>query len=187
MSNSYRDRIQPAFGQNWGYFLTWGILLIILGLITLYFDTMTTLISVIIIGVMFVIAGIVVIIDSFQFWRDKKAGLLLHLLMGLFYLIAGLILIRGPVIGAISITLVLGVLFLILGLFRIVFSLSHRLSYWGWNLFSGLITLILGIFILIGWPASSLFILGLFVGIDLILIGWAYIMVALAAKNLAHK
>lgn len=187
MSKSFKDDIRLSFGQNWGFFFAWGISLFILGLIAIYFAAATTLISVVIIGILFLIAGVVVITDTFQFWRGKWGGFSLHLLMGLLYLAAGLILILGPTLGAVSLTLFLGAFFLVIGIFRIIYSLSHRLARWGWNLFSGIISVLLGILILAEWPASSLFILGLFVGIDLLFIGWTYMMVALAARGLSNR
>lgn len=183
--NMNRDVI-ASFGKNWVYFLLWGLALIILGLCAIYFATATTLISVVIIGILFFIAGIVVIIDTFQFWWRKWSGFSWHLLMGLLYLIAGILLFSGPLLGAVSLTLFLGSFFLVIGIFRIIYSLSVRFPKWGWNLFSGIISVILGCLILAEWPESSLFIIGLFVGIDLLVIGWTYVMVALTAKSLSN-
>lgn len=176
-----------AFGKNWGYFLAWGIALIILGIVALYFTTATTLISVALIGVLLFISGVVVIVDTFQFWWGKWKGFIWHFLIGALYLIAGIILLSGPILGAMSLTLFLGSFFVIVGIFRIIYSIAVRMTKWGWNLVSGIISLVLGLMILSEWPGSSLFILGLFVGIDLLMIGWTYVMVALAAKGLAKN
>ncbi len=62
-----------------------------------------------------------------------------------------------------------------------------RFPHWGWVLFNGIITLILGIIIWRQWPVSGLWVIGLFIGIDLIISGWAWIMLSFAARQMAAK
>jgi len=72
----------------------------------------------------------------------------------------------------------------IVGFFRMAYVLSTRVPNWGWGFFSGLLALLLGVLILSSWPQSGLFVIGLFVGIDLFFVGLAYIMTSLAARSL---
>lgn len=177
---------QLVFGKNWGFFLIWGLALVILGLVAIAAASFTTLVSVIMIGIFLLIAGVVVLVDTFSFWWGKWAGFTVHLLMGILYAAVGLMLIQNPLSGSISLTLLLGILYLILGVFRTIYSLSIQAPRWGWSFFNGLVTTALGLLILCDWPASSLFIIGLFVGIDLLFCGWAYVMAALAARALVR-
>lgn len=170
--------------KNWGWFLAWGIFLIILGLAAVSASTFTTLVSVVFLGFLILVSGILVLIDSFTSWWGRWGNFVFHILMGLLYLIVGGMLIKSPLWGAVSLTLLLAILFILLGAFRIVFSLSASFPHWGWSLFNGIITLVLGIFIFLHWPAASLFFIGLFVGIDLIFFGWTYIMLALSVKKM---
>lgn len=179
------DRL--AFGKNWGWFLLWGILLLILGIFAISATTLTTLISVIFLGFVILISGIIVIIDSFSFWWRKGSGFFFHLLMGILYFIVGVMLVKSPLVGSLSITLLLGVLYTVMGIFRLIASMSLRSPRWGWGFLNGIISLLLGILILSSWPQSSLFIIGLFVGIDLIFTGWAYIMASVAARSLMNN
>lgn len=179
ITNQYLE----AFGRNWIWFLLWGIAVTILGLFAISATTLTTIITVLTLGLLLILGGIIVIFDAFTFWRGKGSGFYMHVLMGILYLLAGSILIKNPLAGSVSITLLLGIAYTLLGLFRIIYSLSIRLPRWSWSLFNGLVTLLLGILIMASWPASSLYIIGLFVGIDLVFCGWAYIMTAIAAKN----
>lgn len=172
------------FGKNWGFFLAWGVSLVILGILAITFASFTTLISVIFLGFLLLFSGILVIIDAIQFWRGKGSNFFLQLLAGILYAIVGLTFIFTPMLGSISLTLLLGILFVILGIFRIYYAISHRLPRSGWVLFSGIVTLLLGILILAKWPATGLFIIGLFVGIDLLFLGMNYIMAALVARKL---
>lgn len=171
------------FSRNRALFTIIGIALIILGIIAIAVDVWTTLISVIFLGILLLIAGCVVIIDSFKYWRHKWSGFFLHLLIGILYLIAGLMLINNPLTGAITLTLLLGIFYVVLGILRILGSVSFLGPRWRWTLFSGIIALLLGILILAHWPQSSLFIIGLFVGIELIISGITYIMLAASANR----
>jgi uncharacterized membrane protein HdeD (DUF308 family) len=70
------------------------------------------------------------------------------------------------------------------GIFRIVGSLMSRFPHWGWIFFGGVVDLLLGILIWRHWPATSLWVIGLFVGIDVIFNGWTWILLALRLKSL---
>ena len=69
------------------------------------------------------------------------------------------------------------------GLFRIIGSLMYQFPHWGWTLVGGIINLALGIMIWEQWPEASLWVIGLFIGIDLIFTGWTWVMLALSVKR----
>lgn len=181
------DADRTAFGNNWGWFLFWGIALMILGIIAISFASVTTLISVVFLGIVLTIVGAVITIDAFQFWRYIWSSFFIHLLMGILYLGAGIIMIKGPASASISITLLLAILYMSLGVFRIIYSLAYQMPNRSWRLFNGIVSLILGILILKAWPNSGLFIIGLFIGIDLLIAGWVYVIGAFAARSLLHS
>ena len=173
-----------TFRKNWGWFFVWGLILVVLGLCAIGAATATTLISVVFLGFLLLAGGIVIIINSFAFWWGQWGDFFLHLVMGLLYTIFGIMLINHPVVGSISITWLLGILYSLLGIFRIGYAITTSGAKFGWTLFNGIIALLLGILILANWPASSLYIIGLFVGIDLLFCGWAFIMASLSARSL---
>jgi uncharacterized membrane protein HdeD (DUF308 family) len=177
-------RYLPAFGNNWKRFLAAGILLTLLGLLAIYAAVFTTLISVVILGFIIFFSGAVITFDTFTFWRGKQSGFFLQLIFSILYLLVGLALIINPMAASISLTLLLGVFYIVIGIFRLAFSPTLRAPKWGWGWFNGVITLLLGILIITSWPASGLYIIGLFIGIDLLFCGWSYIMLAIAAKKL---
>lgn len=176
-----------AFHKNWGWFLAWGIILIVLGGFAISYSVFTTLISIIFLGVLLAASGIIIIIDTFQFWWRKWGGFFIHLITGVLYFALGITLIKLPVLSSVSLTLLLSIFYIFLGIFRIIYSLSFRLPKYGWRIFNGILALILGILILVGWPLSGQFIIGLFIGIDLLICGWVYVMAALSARTLANK
>jgi len=89
-----------------------------------------------------------------------------------------------PVMSAEGLTLVMGMFFLIAGLFQLIAALWAHLPGWGWQALSGVVTSILGVLVLAGWPASGLWVIGLFVGIELIFYGWAWIALAIGLHKM---
>jgi uncharacterized membrane protein HdeD (DUF308 family) len=184
ISSRIRDLNETTFSRYWAAFFIWGLLLVILGIIAIYIAELTTLISVIFLGVVILVGGIVIIFDSFAFWWGTWSGFFLHLIMGILYLAVGASLIANPILAAVSLTLLLGIFYIVIGVFRVSYSLSLRVARWGWNFLSGFISILLGVLILAGWPALSLWLIGVFVGIDLVFGGLAYIMSGLYAHSL---
>jgi uncharacterized membrane protein HdeD (DUF308 family) len=112
-------------------------------------------------------------------WR----GFALHLLAAALYLVVGLFMLEDPVRAAVVLTLLLAAAFFVGGLLRIIFSLGVLFPSWPWVLLNGAVDLILGVLILNGWPESSLWALGLLVGIDLLFHGWSSVILALTVRN----
>lgn len=167
--------------ENWGWFLALGIFLIILGTVGVASAVYTTFITIFFLGVLLAAGGVAKLIYSF--WAQKWSGFFLSLLVGILYLVAGGILLYKPVQSAAALTLLMGWMFIVSGLFKIIASLVNRFEQWGWVLFSGIISLVLGILVLAEWPEASVWIIGLFVGIDLIIYGWLCVLLSFAAKN----
>lgn len=173
---------KAEFKEHWVSFTVWGLVLIALGCIAIYLAQIATILTVVMLGALLTAAGVIVTFDSFKTWWGRSEGFFLHFISGILYLILGILLLVSPLVGAITLTLVMSVFFIIIGIFRIILSPLLRFPRWGWSFVSGIITLILGILILAQMPTSGLFIIGLFVGIDLLLWGWTYLTLAIFAK-----
>lgn len=172
----------PAdFQKNRGWFLALGILLIAAGSLAIIYDVAATLLSVLFFGWLLIFVGAYETLQAF--WQPRWGGLFLHLMGGILSLVVGFHLVTSPAVGALVLTLVMAIYFMVIGVFRTVTALVMRFPNWGWVLFSGVVTFILGVLIKQQWPAAGLFIIGLFIGIDLIFSGWSYVMLALAAKK----
>lgn len=167
--------------SKWGSFLIIGVLLTLLGTIALFSSFVTTMASVFLFGLLLAAGGIAQIIHAF--WTPEWRGFIGQMLLGILSAVVGWMLVMNPITGALSLTLLLATLFIASGLFRIVTSLFSHMEHWGWVLFNGIITLALGILILAQWPAISLWVIGLFIAIELIFSGWAYIMFAFGLKK----
>ena len=168
--------------RNWGLLLALGIAELLLGTIALGVVGMVTLVSVIFFGWLLIFSGVAHLVRAFR--TRGWEGVSLHLLLGILQVAVGVLLLARPAAGAASLTLLLAALFTVSGLFRIGFAMMTRIHGWGWQVLSGLVALLLGLLITAGWPASSIWVIGTFIGIDLIFGGWAFIMIALAARRL---
>lgn len=166
--------------ENWGWFLSFGILLVILGSLAIGAATFTTFLSVFLIGLLLLTGGIAKVIYSF--WSKDWGGFFTSLLVGLLYGITGAIFIGKPIQSAAALTLLIGSLFVVSGSFKIVSSFIGRFANWGWLLFSGIISLVLGIMVLAEWPSASLWLIGVFVGIDLIVYGWTWVILSISIR-----
>lgn len=180
-----RAHLDPFLGkriqENAPWFYTVGIILILLGMLALSSTVGMTLASVLFLGWILVIGGIAEVIHSF--WSKGIGNFFLNLLAGIFGIVVGGLMIANPGLSAVSLTLVFAVYFIVEGAMRTIVALFHRGPFWGWLLFNGIVTLLLGILIISQWPTSGLWVIGLFIGIDLIVSGWSLIAVPLMAKH----
>jgi uncharacterized membrane protein HdeD (DUF308 family) len=172
-------------GTKWGWYFALGTVLIVLGAVAASFAYMTTVASVIVFGWLLLFAGVTLGVLSFM--TGRWSGFLLALAAGVLSVITGIMLIRAPLAGAASLTLVIAVFLLVTGIFRAVSSVVMRFPTWGWSLVSGLIALALGAILLAGWPQISVWFLGFYVGIDLIAHGFAWCMFALGVRGFARE
>jgi uncharacterized membrane protein HdeD (DUF308 family) len=166
--------------------MTYGILCIVLGTIGLGMTFGLTLASVLFFGVLLLIGGGAQLLDAFRYrgWR----GILWHVLIALLYLAGGVVMITDPLLASATLTLLLAWILIAVGITRSVIAFQLRpASGWWWPLLSGIASVLLGVMILASWPLSGLWVIGLFVAIELIFNGWSYLFVALAARSLARE
>lgn len=168
--------------KKWGWFLALGILLIIGGTVALGSAFMMTVFSMIFLGWLMIGSGVV---EAFHAFTCKKwSGFFIDLLTGLLYVVVGFMVVANPGASALALTLLISMFLMVGGIFRIVVSLIVRYQNWGWLLLHGVVNLLLGIAIWRQWPLSGTWVIGLFVGIDMIFNGWSLVMLGLTAKNL---
>ena len=158
-----------------------GIIMIILGTLALGSALAVTLVSMIFFGWLLIFAGVFEVVQSF--WQKRWGGFFLHVAVGVLYAIVGLMLTANPEASAVALTLLMAIFFMVAGVFRIVAAIAMRFPRWGWMLISGIAALVLGILIWRQWPASGFWVIGLFIGIELIFAGWTWVMLSLAARR----
>ncbi len=160
-------------------------MLILLGCVAISASVYTTLVTMEILGFFLIVAGLVQIFQAFMA-REWK-GLFLSLLLGILYVVAGILCMAKPGITAVGLTLWIAAFFFIAGIFRMVTRPICSFIIGVGIFFNGLITFILGVLIISQWPVSGFWVIGLFVGIDLIFAGWAWVLLSLAAHKPASR
>ena len=166
-----------------GWIIALGIIFMIAGVIALGNVLLSTVWAVYIIGIMMIMAGATEIVTAFSVKDWGKFAL--WLLLGVLYVAAGIICFFRPFEAAAIVTLMLGIALMIGGVVRgfLAWSVRDAGKPWGWVAVSALITLLLGLMIVSRWPDSSFYVLGIFLGIDLIFIGSSWLGIGLALKK----
>lgn len=162
-------------------FFILGIFLMSLGTLAICSACLATLLTVAVFGFLLLTGGIALTINSF--YSDKWSGFLLYLFLGILYILMGFLLFDRPGEEAIALTLLLALFFIASGLFRIFGAFALRCPGWEWILCNGIVTFLLGVLIYKQWPFSGLWVIGFFVGIDLLLCGWYWLLFALSLKS----
>jgi uncharacterized membrane protein HdeD (DUF308 family) len=168
---------------EWIWFVLLGVALIVLGSVALGYVVMASLAVALVLGILILVGGAAETLGAF--WCRRWSGFLLHLLSGVLSIVVGLLFLKSPAGALAALTLLMAGFFLVGGIFKVAASASYRFAAWGWPLFSGLIDVALGVMILAEWPESALWVLGMFLGINLIFRGVNWIGLGMALRSLA--
>ena len=166
--------------KRWGRFVALGIAMVVLGVIALLDVVAVTIASTVIIGACLLVGGAFQIVHAFMTreWR----GFIFSLLSGVLSFIGGLLIMGEPVQGAVVLTLLLAATIIVGGIVRILLAVRHRaIRAWGPVLFSGLVSLALGVLLYASLPWSGLWVLGILIAAELLVqgAGWVYFGMAL--------
>lgn len=183
-------RIQTTLANSlhthWRLFLVEGVVLLILGILAIVVPPIATFAVEVLIGWLLLISGIVGLIATL---RTRGApGFWWSLLSAILGIVAGVVLLRWPLSGALSLTLILTAFLTIEGVASIFYALEHKRELsgrWGVMLFSGIVDLVLAGMIFAGLPGTAAWAIGLLIGINLVFGGAALIAMALHARNSA--
>lgn len=173
---------------NWGWFLAIGIILVVLGAVVIGTPTatvITTVVVVRVIGALLLLGGALQTVHAFL--ARRWGGFLVHLVSGLLYIVFGWLLLTRPDVSAEFLTILIAAFLLTGGLFRIVIAVQTRGENWFWLVLSGIINILLGLLIWEGWPEISAIVIGLFVGIEMIVNGASWIMVAIGIRSMPDE
>ncbi|KAB2869400.1 MAG: HdeD family acid-resistance protein [Bauldia sp.] len=168
--------------NNWGWFLALGIIFIVGGVFAIFAPGAASLAVTLVVAIVFMWVGIMQIIGAFS---DRSGGgFIWQLLIGLIMLIGGLAVYFNPVLGALTLTIVVAAMFIAKGVFQVIMAFQIRPhGSWGWVLVAGILAIVVGLLIWSEWPISGLWALGTLAGISLIFSGWSYVMMAMLARR----
>jgi uncharacterized membrane protein HdeD (DUF308 family) len=168
--------------KSWAWFLVSGIVLMVLGAVCIAKAQTATTFSILALGWILAISGVVWLVGTFQTWT--WGGFLVYLLNAIIRCVTGYLLIRHPDAGAAAVTMLIAALFIVGGLFRAAAAGMIQFPRWGWTVFAGVVSVALGIYLFATWTATSTYFVGLAVGIDLLFDGAALVGFAGAIHSL---
>lgn len=169
--------------KKWKHFLFEGIVFVVLGGLAAALPGLTTLSFEMLIGILLVIGGLLQAWRSFQL-PEKGTEFFLALLGGVLFLVTGILMLVYPLVGMLTLTMLLALFFLIEGIIESVRAIRFwSLDNSGWLLFSGLVAIAIAWIIWSGWPTSAIWFIGLLIAINLIIYGCTKIVFALALRR----
>ena len=177
--------VRAGLERSWKALMFVGVLAIAVGCVAILVPAVASVATAIFIGWILIIAGAFLVAAAFS--AHSIGTVVLRLLWAALTVVVGVWLIVEPDNGTLTLTLVLGIYFLFMGLTRIAVAFAARgQQNAGLVGLSGVCGLIIGILILVKFPSSADWAIGLLVGIDLIFAGWTLTSVALVGKDLAR-
>jgi len=182
--SQFTAALTRAMHDHWRSFLAEGIILSVLGIAAIVVPPLAGLVATIVLGWLFVMAGIVGLLFTLR--ARGAPGFGWSLLSALAALIVGAVLLWNPLRGLITLTYVLVAFFIFDGIVIIILAITHRrelTAKWEWMLVNGIIDLVLAGIVISGMPGTLAWALGLIVGIDLLFGGASLIAMALEARK----
>jgi uncharacterized membrane protein HdeD (DUF308 family) len=158
--------------RNRGWYTAQGLLFIIAGLVAFFLPVMTVLTIDIILAALLLVSGAYQI---YQGITDRSGWLVLS---GLLSLIIGGILLFMPMAGAVALATLVAFFLFVEGAIEIMLALQMRFSHrWGWLLAAGILSIILSIILLVGWPGQTVALVGIFLGVNFLLYGISILVI----------
>ncbi len=155
--------------------------LLVLGFLALNYQLFTGLLATSLFGWILLLGGIVGIVVSFG--TRNWGGFFLYLMTGILSFVAGAVIIANPTESLATITGIISIILIAGGIFRFVTALLMRFPHWGWSFAYGLISLALGVAIWRHWPTSSIYFIGLFIGLEFIVSGLSTLFTAISNRH----
>jgi len=178
--------VREGLARSWKTLMGIGIAAIVIGCIAILVPEVAAVGTAIFIGWILLVVGAFLVAAAFS--AHSIGNVLWRLFWALLTVVVGVWLIVEPHNGTLTLTLVLGIYFLLMGLTRITVAfLGRGQPNAGWVGLSGVCGLLIGILVLVKFPSSADWAIGLLVGIDLIFAGWTLTSVALVGKELSRS
>ena len=169
------------------WFITYGVIMILLGAFAIVVPGVATLAVTLMVGWLLLLSGafgLFAVISG----GARAPGFWWNLLTTAVYFLAGLAVLTRPITGVLTLTIILAAYLLAGGVFRIMMGMGYRAhapGAWFWLLLSGIVDIVLAFIIMSGLPDTAIWVIGLLVGINLLMMGFSILMVALAVRRAA--
>ncbi|MEA3455756.1 MAG: HdeD family acid-resistance protein [Campylobacterota bacterium] len=184
VEQEYMKAMKEASEKRRKSFMALGILSLVLGIVGLFMSVAVTLVSTVVFGIFMVMVGVLFFIEGFS--QEGLGSKILMIFVGTVYIMGGAVMTIHPTSSAVWITLFMAIFFIVIGVVKIISAFMVRKESPAWIaiLINGLLGLILGVMVYSSWPGSGLWVIGMFVSIELIMQGIVVLFIASAAKRL---
>ncbi|HWM62534.1 MAG TPA: HdeD family acid-resistance protein [Solirubrobacterales bacterium] len=178
--------VREGLARSWKALMAIGILAILTGCFAIVVPAVASVGTAIFIGWVLMFVGAFLVAVAFT--AHSVGSVILRLLWAFLTFAVGLWLVIEPHNGTLTLTLVLGIYFLFMGVTRVAVALADRgRPNAGLLGLSGFAGLLIGVLVLVEFPSSADWAIGLLVGIDLIFAGWTLTSISLLGKDLARS
>ena len=179
--------IKTALGKSWKLLLTAGIISTVLGAIAIIVPPLASVTITYLVGILLLIGAVAFVAEAIS--RGSTGHRIWSALLAVLYVFAGVWLIINPVSGTITLTWILAIFFLLIGVLRLLAGIASRgkVPTAGWTLVTGVRSIVIAVLVIGDLPSSAAWAIGLLVGIQLLFDGFALIATAMAGKKLAES
>lgn len=172
--------------HRWGWLLALGIVQIIVGGIAIAVPIVASLAAVAIFGAVLIVSAIFQLIHAFKARAWPRSAW--YGLSGVLYGIAGFLVVAFPLGGALTLAVLIAILFIADGALRVLFAMTAPAAVGrGWLMAAGCCGILVGVILLIGWPLTALWVTGLLLGVNLIFTGAMNIAIVIATRTGTSK
>ncbi|RUM40001.1 MAG: HdeD family acid-resistance protein [Desulfobulbus sp.] len=175
--------------RKWGWLLALGILMLVTGSLGLFMSITMTLVTVLFFGAMILVNGTFSLVQTIIDREEKWRGRMVHVLLAVLYICSGALVLANPAAASAALTLLLAGMFFGLGGIRILHGFQLRKLGWKWVMpvLVGAVDILFALILALSWPVSGLWVIGVFVSVELIMYGWMLTFTALAARKLGKE
>ena len=179
--------IKTALGKSWKVLLTAGIISTVLGAIAIIVPPLASVTITYLVGILLLIGAVAFVAEAIS--RGSTGHRIWSALLAVLYVFAGVWLIINPVSGTITLTWILAIFFLLIGVLRLIAGIASRgkVPNAGWTIVNGVLSIVIAVLVIGDLPSSAAWAIGLLVGIQLLFDGIALIATAMAGKKLAES
>jgi len=170
--------------KNSGFLIFLGILTVIFGVVAIGSPLITGVAVAVFVGFLLLASGVARIVHAL---KSKQWGTgFWGTVIGVLGVAAGLLMIFRPLVGLVTMTMLIAIYFLVDGISEIIAAFKIKPDQgWGWVFFNGIIAVALGLMIWRQWPVSGRWAIGLLVGIHILITGWSMIILGTGARRVA--
>lgn len=181
-----RTQVLGAAAKVPGALIGLGILFVVLGMIGIAGQTLFSFVSINVLGIFLFAGGVLQAVHAMKSKGWKSVGV--QMLLAILYIVAAIFTWSFPIPALEAITLWMAAIFFATGVLRLISAFQHRhFNEWIWLVLSSAVSILMGVLIMNSYPASSLWLPGLLIAIELILQGWSLLFLGLAAKSVAKS